>query len=131
MAIIPCEDIPITITELSEAFTGCKNVKTSDIKKLLDLVTAINNCNNDGGINYDTLVSNFYEPVATQIVTLPINTFHNITIAVLDGSIIYNSATLPSGATINLDFTTLNQTPIIVTIAPGSKVLIEYIIPTP
>lgn len=126
---IACNEINQTINELLISFQDCKKILNSDLRKLVDLISAVNTCAN-GGPNYDTLVSNIYEPTTNQIVTYPINTFHSITIVVLSGSIIYNTFTIPAGTTQNIEFTTLNQTALTFTVNPGSKVLVEYLIET-
>jgi hypothetical protein len=129
MAVIECNEINQNINELLIAFQDCKKILNSDLRKLVDLVSAINTCAN-GGPNYNTLVTNTYEPITDQVVTYPINTFHSITIIVVSGTIIYNTFTFPSGMTQNIEVTTLNQTPITFTVKAGSKVLVEYLIET-
>lgn len=131
MEIIACEDIQAEIIQLETSFKKCSKVKKSDLLDLLNLIKALNDCNNEGGLNYDTLVTNMFEPVLNQVVTYPIDTFHSISIMVLDGSITYNLATLPTGTTLNLEVTTLNQTPFTFTVTAGSKLLVQYLIVTP
>jgi hypothetical protein len=126
MAIIECDDIEQTISQMYASFQSCSNVKKTDLIKLLDLITAVNNCGTPG-VSYDTLISNLYEPVSNQVITYPINTFNSISLVILDGSIIYNSITLPTGTSINIPFTNLNQTPFVFTAVAGSKILVEYV----
>lgn len=125
--IIECNEIPQTINQLITAFQDCNKIKNSDLRKLVNLISAVNTCAN-GGPDYNTIVSEIYEPVSDEIVTYPINTFHAITIIVLNGSIIYNTFTFPAGTTQNIEVTTLNQTPISFTVKAGSRVMVEYII---
>lgn len=127
--IIECNEISQTINELLISFKDCNKIKNEDLRKLVELVSAVNTCQN-GGPNYNTLLVDTYEPVTDQIVTYPVNTFHSITIIVLVGSIVYNTFTFPAGLTQNIEFTTLNQTPITFTAKAGCKVMVEYIIET-
>ena len=127
--IIECNEIQQVANQLIVAFQDCNKIKNSDLRKLVDLVIAVNTCSN-GGPYYNTIVTNTYEPVTDEIVTYPINTFHAITIVVLEGSIIYNTFTFPAGTTQNIEVTTLNQTPITFTVKAGSKVMVEYLIET-
>jgi hypothetical protein len=127
--VIECNEINQTANELLISFQDCKKILNSDLRKLVDLVIAVNTCAN-GGPNYNTLISDTYEPVTNEVVTYPINTFHSITIIVLSGSIIYNTFTFPAGMTQNIEVTTLNQTALTFTVTAGSKVLVEYLIET-
>lgn len=127
--IIECNEISQVANQLLTAFQDCNKIKNSDLRKLVDLVIAVNNCAN-GGPDYNTIITNTYEPVIDEIVTYPINTFHAITIVVLVGSIEYNSFSFPAGTTQNIEVTTLNQTPITFTVKAGSKVMVEYLIET-
>ncbi len=127
--IIECIEINQVINELLVAFQNCNKIKNSDLRKLVELVSAVNTCAN-GGANYDTMIIETFEPVTDQIITYPINTYHSISIIVLLGSIIYSTFTLPAGTTQNIEVTTLNQTPLTFTITGGSKVLVEYLIET-
>ena len=127
---IECNEITQAANELFMAFQDCNKIKNSDLTKLVELVIAVNSCQN-GGPLYNTIVVNTYEPVSNQVVNYPINSFHAITIVVLSGSIIYNGFTFPSGTTQNIEVATLNQTPISFTVKAGSKVMVEYIIQTP
>jgi len=127
--IIECNEISQTCNELLIAFQDCNKIKNSDLRKLVELVSAVSTCSN-GGPDYDTIITDIYEPVVDEIVTYPINTFHAITIIVLQGSIVYNTFTFPAGTTQNIEVTNLNQTPIIFTVKSGSKVMVEYLIET-
>lgn len=129
MAVIECNEITQVGNQLISSFQDCNKIKNSDLRKLVDLILAVNNCAN-GGPNYNIIITNTYEPTTDQIVTYPINTFHAITIVVLSGSIEYNNFTFPAGTTQNIEVTTLNQTPIIFTVKSGSKVMVEYLIET-
>ena len=124
---IECNEISQTINELIIAFEDCKKVKNEDLRKLVDLVTAVNTCSN-GGPNYNTLITDSY--TTPQLVTYPINTFHSFSLSILSGSIIYDGFTLQAGSTKNIEFTTLNQTPISFTVNAASSVLFEYLIET-
>ena len=124
---IECNEIQQNINELLIAFQDCNKVKNSDLRKLVELVAAVNVCSN-GGPSYNTIITDIYEPISDQIVTYPINTFHALTLIILNGSIVYNTFTFPAGTTQNIEVTTLNQTPIIFTVKAGSKVMVEYII---
>ena len=127
--IIECNEIQQTCNELLIAFQDCNKIKNSDLRKLVELVSAVSTCSN-GGPDYDTIITDIYEPVVDEIVTYPINTFHAITIIVLQGSIVYNTFTFPAGTTQNIEVTNLNQTPIIFTVKSGSKVMVDYLIET-
>lgn len=125
--IIECNEISQVANQLITAFQDCNKIKNSDLRKLVELISAVNTCTN-GGPDYDTIITDIYEPMADEIVTYPINTFHAITIVVLQGSIVYNTFTFPAGTTQNIEVTNLNQTPIIFTVKSGSKVIVEYLI---
>lgn len=127
--IIECNQINQVTNQLLIAFEDCNKIKNSDLRKLVELVSAVNTCAN-GGADYDTIVTNTYEPTVDQIVTYPINTFHSITIIVLNGSIVQDTFTFPGCTTQNIEVTTLNQTPITFTVKAGSKVLVKYLIET-
>lgn len=127
--IIECNTINQVINQLLIAFEDCNKIKNSDLRKLVELVSAVSTCAN-GGANYNTIVTNTYELTTDQIVTYPINTFHSITIIVLNGSIVQDTFTFPAGTTQNIEVTTLNQTPVTFTVKAGSKVLVKYLIET-
>lgn len=128
--MIQCNEITQNINELLIAFQDCNKVKNSDLRKLVELVSAVNTCSN-GGPLYNTLITETYEPITNTLVTYPVNTFHSITIIVLEGNIIYNTFTFPTGTTKNIEVTTLNQTLLEFTVTAGSKVMVEYLIETP
>lgn len=126
---IQCNEINQTINYLLTAFQDCQQLSAADMQLLVELIAAVNTCTN-GGPDYNTLVSDLYEPETNQVITLPINTFHAISIVVLQGSIVRHSATFPAGTSINYEVTTLNQTVETFTINAGSRVLVEYITET-
>jgi len=127
--VIECNEISQTINELLIAFQDCNKIKNSDLRKLVELVSTVNTCSN-GGPLYNTLLTDVYEPLSDTVVSYPVNSFHAVTLMLVNGSIIYNGITLPKGSTINIEFTTLNQTPFIFTALTGSKIIVEYIIET-
>lgn len=127
--LIECNEISQTINELLISFKDCNKIKNEDLRKMVELISAVNICQN-GGPNYNTVIADTYEPITDQNVTYPVNTFHSISIIVLTGSIVYNTFTFPAGLTQNIEVTTLNQTPINFLVKAGSKVLVEYIVET-
>ena len=130
---IECNTISQIVNELTLRFQDCNKIKNSDLRLLVELVAAVNTCAN-GGKHYDTLISEVYEPISNQLVTYPINSFHSISITVLRGTIEQDAngttVTFPKNTSLNLEVTTLNQTPYIFTVTAGSQVLVEYIIET-
>lgn len=125
--VIECNEISQTINELTIAFQDCNKVKNEDLRKLIDLIAAVNTCAN-GGPNYNTLVS---DSITTPgLVTYPSNSFHSFSLNVIAGSIEYEGFNFASGSTRNIEFTTLNQTAISFTVNPGSEVLFQYLIET-
>lgn len=124
--IIECNEISQIINELLIAFQDCNKIKNSDLRKMVDLIAAVNTCAN-GGPDYNTITSDVYEPVANQIVTLPINSFHAVSIMIVEGNIIRDGVTYPTGSVLNYEVTNLNQTPLVVTITAGSKIVIDKI----
>lgn len=124
--VIECNSINQVINELLIAFQDCNKIKNSDLRRLVELVSAVNICTS-GGATYNTVVTNTYEPIVDQIVTYPINTFHAYTLIVLSGFIEYGGFSFPSGTTQNIEVTNLNQTPLTFTVKAGSKVMFEYI----
>lgn len=125
--IIECNEISQVANELLIAFKDCNKVKNEDLRKLVDLVLAVNTCAN-GGPDYNTLVSVPY--TTAQTVTFPVNSFHSFSLNVMSGSIEYDGFNFPAGSTRNIEYTTLNQTPVTFTINPNSEVLFEYLIET-
>lgn len=124
---IECDQINQTINELLVAFQDCNKIKQSDLNKLVELVSAVNECAG-GGALYNTVVSDKY--TTPQVVTYPINSFHSYSLNVLGGSIVYDGFTFTAGTVRNIEFTTLNQTPVTFTVNPGSTVFFEYLIET-
>lgn len=127
--IIECNEISQTVNQLLMAFKDCNDIKNSDLRKLVDLVSAVNTCSN-GGPAYDTIMVDNYEPLVDQIVNYPINSFHAYTLIVLSGNIEYSGFTFPAGTVQNIEFTNLNQTPLTFTVKAGSQVSFQYIIET-
>lgn len=125
--VIECNEISQVANQLQVAFQDCNKIKNSDLRKLVDLVMAVNTCSN-GGPNYNTLVDESY--TTAQIVTFPPNTLHSYSLNVISGSIVYAGFNFPAGSTRNVEFTTLNQEAITFTVNPGSEVLFEYLIET-
>lgn len=125
MAVIECNEISQVANQLISAFQDCNKIKNSDLRKLVDLILAVNTCSN-GGPNYNTLIDiNYTTP---QVVTFPPNTLHSYSLNVISGSIVYAGFNFPAGSTRNVEFTTLNQENVTFTVNPGSEVLFEYLI---
>jgi len=133
MAVIECNEIEQTINELLIAFQDCNKIKNADLRKLVDLVAAVNSCAN-GGADYSTVVDQVFEPIFDALINYPINTFHSISINVIEGSIEkhvgVDTVIFPAGSSLNLEVTTLNQTPYSFVVKANSKVYVEYIILT-
>lgn len=133
MANINCSEINQVLNELIIAFQDCNKIKNSDLRLLVNVIAAVSECAN-GGTKYDTLITEVFEPVTNQVVTYPINSFHSISVVILKGTITQNInsniVTYPKNTTLNLEVTSLNQTPYIFTVTPGSKVVVEYLIQT-
>lgn len=127
--IIECNAINQVINELLIAFQDCNKVKNSDLRKLVELVAAVNTCTN-GGPLYNTLITDTYEPLTDTVITYPVDSFHAISVMLVNGNILYNGITLPQNSVINIEFTTLNQTEFTFTALAGSKIIVEYIIET-
>ncbi len=125
--IIECNEISQNINELLIAFQDCNKIKNSDLRRLVELVSAVNTCQN-GGPLYNTLITDSY--TTTQTVTYPVNSFHSFSLSILSGSIIYDGFTLQAGSTKNIEFTTLNQTVITFIVNSASEVLFEYLVET-
>lgn len=132
-AMIQCNTINQTINELLIAFADCNKVQNSDLRLLVELVAAVNSCAN-GGTHYDTKVEEIYEPLTDTVVSYPPNTFHAMSIIILTGTIKKTiDATVvifPVRSTLNTEVTTLNQYTETFTVTAGSKVVVEYLIPT-
>ena len=123
--IIECNEIGQTCNELLITFQDCNKIKNSDLRRLVELVSAVNTCQN-GGTPYNTLVSESY--TTSQVVTFPPNSFHSFSLNVISGSITYQGFNFPAGSTRNIEYTTLNQSEVTFTVNPGSEVLFEYLI---
>ncbi len=126
---IQCNEINQNVNYLLNAFQDCTKLKASDMQLLVELIAAVNTCAN-GGPNYDTSVSFVYEPLVDEEITYPVNTFHTISLVVSLGTAEYNDVVLPTSSSINIEYTTLNQTPFIFIAKAGSKILVEYLIET-
>jgi hypothetical protein len=128
--VIECNEIEQSINELLIAFQDCNKIKNSDLRKLVDLVAAVNTCAN-GGANYSTVVDEAYEVIVDTPVSYPIDTFHSISINVMEGSLEKlvgpEIMTFPSGSSLNLEVTTLNQTVYSFVVKANSKVYVQYI----
>ena len=120
--IIECNEINQTIEQLLITFRDCNKVKNSDLRKLVELVSAVNTCQN-GGPNYDVTIQVTYN--TPQVVTFPINSFHSYSLNVLSGSINYYGTTFPTGSSRSVEYTTLNQSELTFTVNPGSVVFFE------
>ena len=127
--MIQCNEITQNINELLIAFQDCNKVKNSDLRKLVELVSAVNICNN-GGVDYGELLTNTYEPLIDTIITYPINNFHAISVLVVEGEAIYQGITFPVGGKVEIEFTNLNQQSFSFTVKAGSKIFVERIIET-
>jgi len=125
--LIECNEISQTVNELLIAFQDCNKIKNEDLRKLVELVAAVNTCAN-GGTNYNTLVSSHI--TSPGLVTFPINSFHSFSLNVIAGTIEYEGVNFSAGSTRNVEFTTLNQSVISFTLNPGAEVLFQYLIET-
>lgn len=129
MATIECSEISQTVNELLIAFQDCNKIKNSDLRKLVELVSAVNTCSN-GGIDYGKLLTNTYEPISDTVITYPINDFHSISVLVVVGEAVYQGVTFPVGGKIEIEFTNLNQQLFSFTVKAGSTVFVERIVET-
>lgn len=127
--IIECNSINQVINELLIAFQDCNKIKNSDLRRLVELVSAVNTCNN-GGVSYDTIITTTYEPLIDTVVTYPVNDFHAISVLVVEGEAVYQGVTFPVGGKVEIEFTNLNQQEFSFTAKAGSKIFIERIIET-
>jgi hypothetical protein len=126
---IACNEINQTANYLLAQFQDCTKLKAEDMQLLVELIVAVSTCAN-GGPNYNTINNDLYEPITDEIVTYPVDSFHAISVVVLQGTIIYNGVTYPTGTTINIEFTTTNQQTFTFTAKTGSRVAVEYITET-
>ena len=127
--IIECNSINQVINELLIAFQDCNKIKNSDLRRLVELVSAVNTCAN-GGTAYDTIITNTYEPLIDEVITYPVNNFHAISVLVVSGEAIYQNVTFPIGGKIEIEFTNLNQQSFSFIAKAGSTIFVERIIET-
>ncbi len=127
--IIECNEIGQTCNELLIAFQDCNKIKNSDLRRLVELVSSVNTCSN-GGVSYDTILSNTYEPLIDEIITYPIDDFHAISVLVVEGEAVYQGVTFPVGGKVEIEFTNLNQQSFSFTAKAGSTIFVERIIET-
>ncbi len=126
---IQCNEINQNANYLLNAFKDCSKLKAEDMQLLVELILAVNTCAN-GGPDYNTLLTDIYEQEEDEVITYPINSFHSVSIVSTLGSFILNGALYPSGVTINIEYTTLNQQPFIFTAKAGSRIVVNYLIET-
>lgn len=129
MAVIECNEINQIANELLMKFADCNKIKNEDLRTLVDLIIAVSTCTN-GGPDYNTLETDIYEPISDEIITYPPDTFHSVSIVSTLGEFILNGATYPSGVTINIEYTSLNQQAFTFTAKAGSRVVVNYLIET-
>lgn len=129
MAVIECNSINQVINELLIAFQDCNKIKNSDLRKLVELVSAVNTCQN-GGVDYGELLTDTYNPVSDTVITYPINDFHAISVLVVGGEAVYQGVNFPVGGKIEIEFTNLNQQSFSFTAKAGSTIFVERIIET-
>jgi hypothetical protein len=127
--VIECNEIQQEINYLLIAFQDCNKIKNSDLRRLVELVSAVNTCNN-GGTAYDTIITNTYEPLIDEVITYPVNNFHAISVLVVSGGAIYQNVTFPIGGKIEIEFTNLNQQSFSFIAKAGSTIFVERIIET-
>jgi len=131
--MIQCNEIDQNINYLLSTFEACKVPKASDMQLLVELIAAVNTCAN-GGTDYSTLITENYQPVTDEIVSYPVNTYHAISIMVLEGNITRTiegeTITFPTGTVLKHELTTLNQTIYTFTVKAGANVVVEYLIET-
>ena len=131
--MIQCNEIDQNINYLLSTFEACKVPKATDMQLLVELIAAVNTCAN-GGTDYSTLVTENYQPETDQVVSYPVNTYHAISIMVLEGNITRTiegeTITFPTGTVLKHEVTTLNQTVYTFTVKAGSNVVVEYLIET-
>lgn len=124
--VIECNEINQVYSQLMMAFQDCNKIKNEDLRKMLDLIMAVNVCSN-GGPSYNTLESFTYTPLEDEIISFLPETFHSISLVVSNGEVIYDGITLSTSAAINLEFTSLNQYAFTFTVKAGSTVLVNLI----
>lgn len=133
MAVVNCDTINQTINQLLTAFQNCKKIDPADLTLLVELISAVRTCN-DGGPLYNTMVQEIYEPISDEIVIYPVDTFHSISVMLVNGSMTQvigpTTVTYPTGTVLNHEVTTLNQTAFTFTVKAGATVVVEYLIET-
>lgn len=127
--VIECNEIQQEINYLLIAFQDCNKIKNSDLRRLVELVSAVNTCSN-GGVDYGELLTDTYSPISDTIITYPIDNFHAISVLVVEGEAVYQGVTFPVGGKVELEFTNLNQQEFSFTAKAGSKIFVERIIET-
>lgn len=127
--MIQCNEIQQIGNELLIAFQDCKKINNDDLIKLVELVLAVNICSN-GGPAYDTLIEEIYEPLVNEVVDYPIDTYHSISVMILQGTITRNGVTYPTGSILDHEVTNLNQTAFEFTVNAGAQVVVQYLIET-
>lgn len=133
MAQIQCSEIQQSLNYLLNAFDNCHRLNLQDLHQLVETVQAVYTCSGNG-VPYDTLIQEVYEPINDTLVSYPANSFHAISIMILEGKITQdingNIVEFPTGTTLNYEVTNYNQTPYTFTVKGGAKVVIEYLIET-
>ena len=133
MENIECNEINQVINELLISFDDCNKIKNSDLRKLVELVAAVNTCQH-GGPNYDTKIQEVYTPITDTIISYPVNSFHSISIMILEGTITQeielSTVIFPTKSVLNTEYTTLNQHIVTFTVKAGATVVVEYLIET-
>lgn len=124
--VIECNEINQVYNQLMMAFQDCNKIKNEDLRKMLDLIMAVNICSN-GGPSYNTLENFIYTPLEDEIVSFLPETFHSIALVVSSGEVEYQGITLSTSAAINLEFTALNQYEFTFIVKAGSTVLLNLI----
>lgn len=124
---IACNELSQVASELLMAFQDCNKVKNSDLRKLVELVMAVSECSN-GGPLYNVLITDVHEPTEDKLISYPSDSFHAVSVMVVNGTISYSGVTLPQGSVINIEFTTLNQLEFKFTAHAFSKIVVEYLI---
>lgn len=131
--MIQCNEIDQNVNYLLSAFEACKVPKASDMQLLVELIAAVNTCAN-GGTDYSTLITENYQPETDEVVSYPVNTYHAISIMILEGNITRTiegeTITFPTGTVLKHELTTLNQTTYTFTVLAGANVVVEYLIET-
>lgn len=129
--MITCADITPKINELLSKFDGCSNVTPKDLKEVVELISAVNQCAGVGE-NYGKLIQEQYmDNGSDHTVVYPVGTYHAMSICVIRGSIIYGGFVFNEGAVRNIEVTTTNQTETSFTVTANSQVYVEYLIKTP